>query len=64
MNPICDRCCSEMKCDKNGVVVAPIDHPDHKRSGDRFKCRTCENTVVINFSGAFNAQGDPDILLV
>jgi hypothetical protein len=64
MNPTCCKCSREMKCAKNGVRVAPVKIPNHQRSGDKYQCEECGQSVVVNFSKPFESKQKPNIHLV
>ena len=64
MNPVCCKCSREMICVKNSVRVAPSDIPDYQRSGDKYQCEECGQSVVVGLGTAFASKKKADVLLI
>ena len=43
---ICPKCKIEMRCEKNGVT-ASWHQGHHCIPGDKYKCRNCDNEVLV-----------------
>ena len=56
--PYCDSCQVNMICEKNEVLVS-CGH-GYVKSGDRFRCPTCNASVVIGFGKIFLPYDNKD----
>ena len=56
--PVCWPCGTEMRCEKNSVVV----DAGHGRvkEGDRYRCPTCGHLVVVGLGDPYRAEPDLD----
>jgi transposase-like protein len=63
MNPICVKCEIQMRCAKNGFLVAPKFNPRHQYNGDLYRCPECGQEVAVDFGTPFESTFKPNLLL-
>ena len=57
MNPVCCGCCHEMQCKKTGVIIEI--NQWHYYSGDKYYCKRCDRSVIVNMGQAFTSPPLP-----